>query len=253
MRRPKGTARGFTLIELLIAVAIFAILGVMAYSGLNTVLDAHDHTRRAAERLQALQFAVRLMERDLRFFAPRPVRNTFGDSEPALVVRERPPQLVFTHGAARNPAGLPRAGLQRVAYLLEEETLQRITWTRLDGATEEEQIRTTLLDGVEGFTVRVQSAGGGWTERWPPPAVPGGGPQPLPQAVEIVLEGADWDEIRLLVPISVELPAQTIQRSGGKQGTVDNDGDTEDGGEKGADKSKRRTPATGEEEPDDAA
>ncbi len=32
--------QGFTLLELLVALAIFAVIAVMAYSGLNTVLRA---------------------------------------------------------------------------------------------------------------------------------------------------------------------------------------------------------------------
>ncbi len=204
--------RGFTLIELLVAVAIFAILGVMAYSGLNAVLNTQEHARQVADRLQALQFAIRMLERDLRFFAPRAVRNAFGDREPPLAVRDDAPQLVFTHAAGRNPAGLPRTNLRRVAYLLEDDTLLRVTWTRLDGASEEERIRTVLLDGVERFEVRVLPATGSWTDRWPGSTAPEADQRPYPRAVEIVLAGTGWNEIRRIIPLAVQRPAQTIQQ-----------------------------------------
>ncbi len=207
---------GFTLIELLVAVAIFAILGVMAYSGLNVVLNTQERTQQAAERLQALQFAVRMLERDLRFFVPRPVRNAYGDAEPALVVREGAPQLTFTHAAARNPAGLPRANLQRVAYLLDDDVLVRVTWSRLDGADEEDRLRTPLITGLDAFEVRVLTPNGSWTDRWPT-AGADSPKTPYPQAVELQMASDEWGQIRRVIPIAAQRPAQAVQTQAGGQ------------------------------------
>ena len=231
MKAVRRLARGFTLIELLIAVAIFAILGVMAYSGLNVVLNTQERTQRAAERLQALQFALRMLERDLRFLAPRPVRNAFGDLEPALEVQDGTPALRFTHAAVRNPAALPRANLQRVTYLLDDDTLVRVVWTRLDGAPEEAQVQTPLLTGLDAFQVRVLTPSGNWTERWPPTAAAPGRAPPLPRAVEVLLESEDWGEIHRVIPLAAERPARSIPPRNNPNGPQGNEDEPETGDE----------------------
>ena len=47
--------RGFTLIELLVALAVFAVLAVMAYGGLNQVLMTRSVVDDQAEALRSLQ------------------------------------------------------------------------------------------------------------------------------------------------------------------------------------------------------
>ena len=64
MKTP-ANATGFTLIELVVALAIFALLSVMAYSGLRLVLDARERTAQQAERLATLQLAFTVIGRDL--------------------------------------------------------------------------------------------------------------------------------------------------------------------------------------------
>ena len=63
----KGRRRnaGFTLLELLVSLAIFALLATMAYSALNTVLNARKEVEQRAARLTELQTAFMVMERDI--------------------------------------------------------------------------------------------------------------------------------------------------------------------------------------------
>ena len=53
--------RGFTLLELLVSLAIFAILGVAAYAGLDAVLNAKDRIEAKADQLGRLQMLFVLM------------------------------------------------------------------------------------------------------------------------------------------------------------------------------------------------
>ena len=64
--------RGFALFELLVAVAIFSIMGVISYRSLAAVMRTRETLASETRRLGEAQFAIALLERDLRQAAPRP-------------------------------------------------------------------------------------------------------------------------------------------------------------------------------------
>ncbi|MDX1594535.1 MAG: type II secretion system minor pseudopilin GspJ [Gammaproteobacteria bacterium] len=179
-------SRGFTLIELLVALAIFAVLSLLAYGGLASVLDGSDLAGARAERLGELQRAVHRVTDDLAQLAPRPVRDAFGDPQAAL--RADGGGLEFTRGGWRNPAGRERSTLQRIGYALEERTLVRLAWPVLDRAPGSRPVRQRLLGGVERLEVRfLADRGDRWSASWPPASEPADSPR-LPLAIEISLE-----------------------------------------------------------------
>jgi general secretion pathway protein J len=194
---------GFTLLEVLVAIGMFAILGVLAYGGLNTVLTAQTHSKQEAERLAALQLSMRYLQRDIEQFVDRPVRDKFGDLKPSLMVSEQS-TLELTHAGWRNPAGLLRSQLQRVSYGLDDEsTLIRMISPILDGADEDKLIRTSLLENVEELEIRVLDEQGNWQKEWPPlneaQKTPGETMQPM--ALEITLTANPWGKIRRLIAL----------------------------------------------------
>jgi general secretion pathway protein J len=197
-------ASGLTLIELLIAVAVFSVLSALAYSGLNNILLASGHTQAEAERLAALQLAMRYLQRDVDQMLNRPIRDQYGDPQPPLVSAEHSdeePLVSFTRAGWANPAGQLRSTLQRVAYDLdeEEERLLRLTWPLLDGATEETTIKATLLEAVTELDFRFMDEQGQWQRTWPSLQQAGGGAQALPRALEVTVTTEHWGEIRRIM------------------------------------------------------
>ena len=57
---------GFTLLELLVALSIFSILSVMAYSGLQTVISTSQSSQQAADRIAEMQLVMMRISNDLR-------------------------------------------------------------------------------------------------------------------------------------------------------------------------------------------
>jgi general secretion pathway protein J len=192
--------RGFTLLEVLIAVAVFAVVGVMAYGGLQAVMTQRVIARDNADRFRELQFAVQQLTRDLSQLNPRPVREPLGDGYRAAIYSDPRAEVVleFTRGGWTNPLGQPRAAVQRVAYDLEEDRLLRRYWFVPDQTLGEEPVERELLGGVRDFRVRF-FAPGGWLDEWPGQA--GGDPAIRPVAVEVTLELEDWGEVRRLVEV----------------------------------------------------
>lgn len=181
--------RGFTLLELLVALSIFGLVSVMAFSGLDAALSARESTERQAERLIQLHKAFNLMREDFEQAVNRPVRDQLGDRDDksALVAFEG--AVVFTRGGRPNPLNLPRSSLDRVGWGLKDGKLMRSRWRSLDQPMEPEVGEYDLLDKVKRLQFRYLAADKRWIEQWPP--VNQTNPQGLPHAVEVTLELED--------------------------------------------------------------
>ena len=106
--------------------------------------------RRVADRTYEVNRAWMIISRDLRQFAARPIRDEFGEREPAM--QGGPAArfaLSFTRSGWHNPNAHPRSNLQRVNYRLEGEALWRDAYPVLDRAGDTEPQSVKLLDGVE--------------------------------------------------------------------------------------------------------
>ncbi|MGD8709390.1 MAG: type II secretion system minor pseudopilin GspJ [Ectothiorhodospiraceae bacterium] len=191
---PTRRVSGFTLLELLVAVAIFALVSAMAYSGLHSVLSSQQSVRDEAERIAALQRAFTVLETDLEQAAARGIRDQYGGTQPAMVTDTG--RLLFTRAGHRNPLGRRRSNLQRVGYGRDEEgRLIRYSWRALDQPFEAEPQERPLLDDVDDVSFRFLTEDNQWVEDWPP-LVPQGEPPALPVAVTLRIDLPDYGRLQ---------------------------------------------------------
>jgi general secretion pathway protein J len=184
-------SRGFTLIELLVAIAIVAVIGVIAFVGLNRIVNQQTLAREHAERWQKIQLAMRLVAQDLAQLQPRATRAELGEEYVPSLLADPNAQfaLEFSRGGWANPAGLQRGTVLRVAYDWEGDKLVRWHWGVMDRTLSTPPVRTELLDDVESVEVRFLDTAGQWHLDWPPLDLQG--PQRLiarPRAVEFAVE-----------------------------------------------------------------
>jgi general secretion pathway protein J len=181
---------------LLVALAVFAVMSVMAFGGLRAVLNASESTQASASRLAAVQQAFVVIGRDAEQAQRRPVRDEYGDVQPALRVGSVADRRLFELSRAgwSNPAGHARSTVQRVAYRHEDGKLYRLYWSVLDRAQDSAFQERVLLTGVNAVQVRVLDADGQWQTEWPPV----NSPDAAPRALEMVLDLEDWGEVRRL-------------------------------------------------------
>ena len=66
--------KGFTLLEILIAMAIFTLIGLASTGLLTTVIDSNDLSSERFQKLQQLQRAMVILERDIQQAVPRAAR-----------------------------------------------------------------------------------------------------------------------------------------------------------------------------------
>ena len=203
----KRQSMGFTLLELLVAMAVFAIMTVMAYSGLRAVLDADHITRASSGQLADLQVSLSVLERDLAEMVDIQVRDEFGDRLPPLRLlagTEHPLLEIVRAGAGGDQR------LRRTAWRLTETGLERELWPGVD-ITDRDQLRIQPFAELveEGESLGVETAfafvvrGPSGLERvnsWPPEGLDPSSSQ-LPLAVELVLDVPSLGLIRRLIPV----------------------------------------------------
>ena len=206
--------RGFTLLELMIASIIFAIMAIMAYGGLDNVMDNSEASQQALSRLKQAQHTVTILNRDMNQLVQRDIRDGFGTTQPFLMAGNDVDNLVeFTRSGRVNPGRLIRSTLQRVAYRFDEDKLVRLQWPQLDRTQEMEAKQSVLIDEVEQVTIRFLDQNNEWQEFWPPlnaqasaPTTGGAaggaaGTATGPVAIEIIVQLKDWGDIRRLYEV----------------------------------------------------
>jgi general secretion pathway protein J len=128
MRRtpPRGlpsATRGFTLLELLIAAALLAVLAVLSWRGLDSVLVARERIVATSDELRSLTMAFAQMDEDLRRSWPVRLLRLPAPSIGFSVAGERAQptlELLRETSAANEPTQV-----QQVAYRLRDGVLER--------------------------------------------------------------------------------------------------------------------------------
>jgi len=203
----KKSDQGFTLIELLIAISIFAILSVVAYSALNNVLESQRYLKEKSDKLASVQRMLSRFGRDFEQSAPRSIRDAFGDVQPAWhrqadILEDADTLLEFTLGGRASLQGDKRITMQRVAYAVREDGLIRASWPVLDRAENVAPYQVEVYKDIKNLTIRMLDSQGSFQQDWPLEAVNDAPVEVLPRAVEITFEVDDWGTIRRLYRVA---------------------------------------------------
>ena len=203
MKCVSRSERGFTLLELVVAIAIFGLMSAMAYSGLASALNTRDYADQQADRLAEIQKAFSIIGRDVEQAVNRPVRDNYASELlPLLGGGYGSAVLELTHAGYRNPMGLQRSSLQRVAYVLEDGKLQRQSWWVLDRSIDSAPQVSPLLTKVKTVELRFMDENHTWQPQWPSVTANPNNPPTLPNAVEVTLELEDWGRLTRIFEVA---------------------------------------------------
>ncbi|MCJ8297195.1 MAG: type II secretion system minor pseudopilin GspJ [Colwellia sp.] len=190
----KSGQRGFTLLEVLIAIAIFSVVSLASFTIFDTVLRGDENSKIRSDRQNELQRAFLLMERDFTQIAKRSMRvngeapsNSFlQTSDDSFLADEQ--AIAFVRNGWTNPGLLlPRSDMQRVAYRVVDETLQRLHYNFVDAVVGQEPKVRPLISQVTNLTFEFYD-GSKWQDKW--------SGSTLPQAIAIEIETEDYGLIR---------------------------------------------------------
>jgi general secretion pathway protein J len=175
--RDSRRARGMTLIEVMVAIAIFALLGVISWRAVSGMADARERMNIEFARWRAIARFGQMVENDLAQIAPRMGAST--QSALVLTRSDTVEELRLTRFDSAS------GGLQRRAYRLDKEDLLLERIPLLNDSIEPE--KDVLLTGVKSLHWRFLVNGQEVTE-WTPST---NAPWVLPGAVIMEMELAD--------------------------------------------------------------
>lgn len=181
--QPARRQRGLTLIELMVALAIFAVLGVLSYRALAEVSTSRTRLEEGFERWRSVGRAMQRIDADLlQLVAPAT------SSSPTTSAQASPPLLLTraaSGGAELQLLRLDEArGVRRVGYRLVDGRLDWLRWSGRDAFGE--PTVEPLLGNVRNVRWRFLT-GGNRVDAWPP----GDRRGTLPDAVILELELPD--------------------------------------------------------------
>jgi general secretion pathway protein J len=186
---------------MLVAVAIFALASALAFGGLSSLLRTRDQLDLANERLGRLQFAVGLIERDVRSVSTRGIRDAYG--APRAALEGGSDRIELTRNGFANSLLAPRAELERIGYRVIDGELRRERYVMLDRTPATAHIEDSLITEVERIEWRYLDRNGREFGQWPPPRAAS---EQLPRAVVVTLALRDFGDVRRVL----ELPDEAV-------------------------------------------
>lgn len=194
--------KGFTLVELLVALALFALMSGFAYRSLTAMLDSREALQKESRKWRDVALFVGRLERDVAAAVPRramaPSGTPLAAISSSLDSTAAPAGLAITRSGnalMENTLSAP----QRVAWRLQDNRVERLTWASVDAAPREEPVATPILDSVTALTFRYLDPR---TLEWRPAWSPPGSDEGLPAAVEMTLTLASGERIVRLMDLA---------------------------------------------------
>ena len=179
--------RGFTLLEIMIALTIFAVISTLAWQILDGAMRTSSATDTRAAKLNQLQRAWSLMERDFFQLQARAPRNA--------------PDLFLQDGDAVEFTTLNGVSgtvqLERVRWRLEEGRLYRDVWPVIDSPADVKPDEVPIVSEVKAMQWRFYHQG--WQKSW-------GDSAHLPDGVELTLTMENGDTWRWVFTTPGDLP-----------------------------------------------
>lgn len=154
MKKRLVRQQGFTLLEIMIALTIFAVISTLAWQILDGAMRTTTATDAASAKLNQLQRAYNLLERDffqLQARAPRNEPEVFYQDENAIELST----MSGVSGEVR---------LERVRWRLEDHRLWRDVWPVIDSSASVKPEEVPILSDIKESSWRFWRQG--WQENW---------------------------------------------------------------------------------------
>jgi general secretion pathway protein J len=184
-----GRGRGFTLVELLVAIWIMAVVAIIAWRGLSSLIATRDRLTPETDEVRALLTGFGQMERDLAQ-AANPVLISLIGSPVRVRIIEGATALQILRFSQPQPDGA--SAVQQVTYSVIDGALLRQSsppMRSIQAVLNAAPTTVQLVAGVASMQVRVWRLNEGWV-------VPAEGDTATPAGVEVQITRSDGTRLR---------------------------------------------------------
>lgn len=150
------TEAGITLLEVLVALAVFALLAVLVYGGLNNLLYNQSTLSNRQAALVNLQSGLHQIKRDFNNLLPKAIINQEGQLEPAFRLHNDQFQtLSITTRVPYTNYGQVSSYVHRVSYSVRDGILWRTHQPILRNQLLSPQHKRPLISGISALNWRL--------------------------------------------------------------------------------------------------
>ncbi|HCY39601.1 MAG TPA: type II secretion system protein GspJ [Neisseriales bacterium] len=187
MSKYNNKHQGFTLIEIMISVIIFAIISVISYRIITSLINTKQIAGGAQEKWGNLSLINSNMGTNWNRSIPLVVRDGNGAILPALQGKPKlssnyDSQLELTISGYIGDDVYGTTPPKRIGYRFNQGSLYLVTWPVLNRVLTTVPQIDLLIDNVQTFSVLYLYQDKQWHDSWPPE---GGDPTVLPRAVKL--------------------------------------------------------------------
>lgn len=188
----KQKNRGFTLIEVIVALSIFAVLSIIGYKGISSLIQTKERVEVEDAKWQQMILFFDRFELDVKQSVNRPIRTREDTVEPAWLGRpsfsgEDGAQLVFSRFGDPEQLGF-LMDTRRVGYRLHDGAIELLIWPSLDVAPSSKPEVFKVLTHVAQISFSYLSADGRWLNVWPEATVTTQQKSFAPSAVQLIIK-----------------------------------------------------------------
>lgn len=200
--RKNSRHTGFTLLEVVIALAIFSLISIAAYRGVDSLLRAKQSVQAENRKWQEIMLFFDRFELDIKQHVNRPVNNDRNQIEPAwFATPERAGSqktlLSLTRSGEKLQAGYLMDS-RRISYRLSNGNIELLYWPALDITADSRPEIFIVLKNVRRFNLKYLNPQGAWLDFWPEPNSQDKNRLYHPKALQLELTMGSGEEIKRL-------------------------------------------------------
>jgi len=203
--RMKEEQKGFSLIEVIIALAIFSLMSIAAYKGIDGLIRVKERVSLENRQWQQVMLFLDRFELDVKQRANRPIRNANDMSEPAWLAQ---PMYSYQYGAQLS---LSRFGdahqtgflmdSRRIGYRLNRGAIELVYWPALDVSREQKPEVFEVLENVSEFKLKYLTKDSRWIVSWPEASEKNDADTIFPRAVSVEITMRSGEKIKRLIAL----------------------------------------------------
>ncbi len=164
--------KGFTLIELMVAIIIFAIISVMSYRAIASLVTTKQVLTKAEDKWGGIARAINQISTNWDKAIPLAYRDENGVLMPAVVGKNKlsgnfDAQLELTISGMIGDEEYGTMSPRRIGFRFLNGTLYMVTWPFLNRAPFSQAQVEALLKNVDTFTVNFLYPDKQWRDSWP--------------------------------------------------------------------------------------